>query len=757
MHVGAGAGEAAAKILSELRNDARSDKLIPALVVGSLTGVILVVNSLVLATLVFRGPLAPFMAQGIGMVLFGTFVMCLVLALTSGYRGTLSISLNVTAMMIAVIGAKLVAGMRGVDGQTLFMTMAAVMVITTLASGVCSLILGKYQLASLFRFIPFPVTSGLLAAAGWLMVLAALAMMSGAAITWRTLPRWLEPAMLAKVVPGVGFFVALLLITKLCRRWNGAVVIAAGLVLGTGLYHLVLVLLGVSLDEARAAGVLGMAQQVVWPSFALGDVIWVDWSSVTLHLPHIVTVTLMALVGLLVRVTGLEQGVGVELDLDREFVVAGAAGALAALGGSLPGCHALSESVIAQRHGADTRLTGVIAALIVGGMLFLGIRILALVPLPLLGGLLLLFAVDLLQPWLIDVFKRVTWVDYGIVLLTFAAVIFFGFFIGIGVGVGVTTVFFAIRLSRADLIAAIATGRELRSRRIRSIPERAMLHDQGDLLRVYRLRGHIFFGSAYPVIGRIKQTLQDAPPSACILLDFSMVSGVDVAAVNTFCEFIRSVHAQGAQVVISAASKLFRADLERMLGAEGRDLVHFEADLDRGLEWCEDRIIGAAGRAPEASGRLLERVGDALEQHLDRQALFEELVDQLEPWLEARVYQSGETLSARRDAEGLQLLVTGRVSTYGADGVRLSQHGPGHAIDKEAAFGAPGPPTSARAERPCRTVLLTPVANRLLEQDAPDLSLKLYRYLITASVGEPSGREVALEQHADSILAGAAS
>ena len=585
-------------ILSELRDDVRSHKLIPGVVVGSLTGVMFVVNSLVLATLVFRGPLAPFLAQGAGMVLFGTFVMCLVIALASGYRGTLSGSLNATAMMVATIA--------GADARTLFMTMAAVMIITALLTGLCSLMLGKFRLANLLRFIPFPVTSGFLAGVGWLLALAALAMMSGTTTDGGRLSRMVESATLANVAPGVAFFLALAFITRRCRRWSSVLVIAGGLVLATALYHLGLFVLGVSLDEARAAGVLGMAQRIVWPSFALGDLVWVDWSSVTAHLPHIATVPLMMLVSLLVRVTALEGvGLGVELDLDREFLVAGAAGALASLGGSLPGCHSLSSSLIARKLGADTRLTGIIAALIVGVVLFLGVRVLALVPLPLLGGLLLLFAVDLLKTWLIDVFKCVTWADYSVVLLTFAAVIVFGFLIGVGVGLGVTTVFFAIRLSRADLIAAMATGRELRSRAVRSIPDRAILHDQGNSLRVYRLRGHIFFGSAHPVVRRIKQTLRDAPPPACILLDFGMVSGFDVAAVNTLCDFIRSAHAQATRVVICAASTLFRDGLERMLGAGSRDLVRFEADLDHGLEWCEDRIIGSVGRDPGAFGGLL--------------------------------------------------------------------------------------------------------------------------------------------------------
>lgn len=144
-----------------------------------------------------------------------------------------------------------------------------------------------------------------------------------------------------------------------------------------------------------------------------------------------------------------------------------------------------------------------------------------------------------------------------------------------------------------------------------------------------------------------------------------------------------------------------------------------------------------------------------MERQLDRQASFEDLVDELGPWLEPRAYRSGETLSARGDAEGLQLLVAGRVSAYDADGVRLSQHGPGYPIDREAAFGAPAPPVSTRAERPCRTALLTPVANWLLEQDAPELSLKLYRYLIAAPVDEPWGDAVPA-QRADPLLAGTA-
>ena len=56
------------------------------------------------------------------------------------------------------------------------------------------------------------------------------------------------------------------------------------------------------------------------------------------------------------------------------------------------------------------------------------------------------------------------------------------------------------------------------------------------------------------------------------------------------------------------------------------------------------------GREEHLRRRLLEQVVDDFARHLDRQALFEELLEDLEPWLESREFAAGETLVGFRFA-----------------------------------------------------------------------------------------------------------
>ena len=146
------------------------------------------------------------------------------------------------------------------------------------------------------------------------------------------------------------------------------------------------------------------------------------------------------------------------------------------------------------------------------------------------------------------------------------------------------------------------------------------------------------------------------------------------------------------------------------------------AEAERTLSGAEER----------SHSRLLERVADDLERHLDEQVFFEEMLDQLTPWLESRGYQAGVALAALGEVqEGLQLLVSGRASVHDAEGTRLFQCGPGDVIEPRAAFGAHAAPATTIAQDPCRTMMLTPIGRKLLESDDKELSLKLYGFLIS--------------------------
>ena len=343
----------------------------------------------------------------------------------------------------------------------------------------------------------------------------------------------------------------------------------------------------------------------------------------------------------------------------------------------------------------------------------------------------------MLNSWLLNVRRKLHWTDYCMIVAICVTIAVFGFVEGVAAGMIATLAMFAIRLSRVDAIDEEFTGGERRSNKTRSIPDRAILLDQGETIRAYRLRGYIFFGSAYPLVERLGQSLDRSPRPACVLLDFTAVSGCDFSAVNVLCAFVRTVDASGTRMVITAAPKLLRESLRINLTSEVWTRLRCEPDLDRGLELCEDIVIAEIER--ESSGavgnwrhRLFERVAVDMERHLDEQVVVEEMLDKLEPWLEVREYVVGDALAVRGEfQEGLQLLVSGTATVLDAHGTRLFECVPGDVLEPQAAFGEHPASATATARDPCRTMMLTPIGRKLLESDDKELSLKLYAFLVS--------------------------
>ena len=129
-------------LASELLDDIRSPKLLAALSAGLIAGLGLLVAEVAFGSFIFSGPLSPYFPQGVGLVLFGNFVSCLLIALLSGYRGAIS-GLPAAPMAVMVL---IGAGMD-IEGDALFITTAAALVISAAVAGVCCLIVGQLRLA----------------------------------------------------------------------------------------------------------------------------------------------------------------------------------------------------------------------------------------------------------------------------------------------------------------------------------------------------------------------------------------------------------------------------------------------------------------------------------------------------------------------------------------------------------------------------------------------------------------------------------
>ena len=713
-------------LASELRTDILSAKAVPALSAGLTTGLGLLVAQIAFGSLIFSGLLAPYTSQGVGLVLFGNFAACLVIALAGGYRGAISGLSPALVIVMAQIGATMDA-----EGDALFVTTAGALMIGAVATGLCFLLIGRYRLANLVRFIPYSVAGGFVAGIGGAVCLAAMSLM-GADTDWRAIPALLEPSALWRWGPGAAFGIGLYLAMK---RWRHPLILPVSVVLAVGAYHLILSVHDISGDEARAAGLLlkSTSDGSLWPAFRPTDLAQVDWTAIGIQLPSLLTLALLALTVVIMNIAGLEMAANQDLDWDREFRATGLASVVAGLGGGTAASMIVPASLRSKLFGAATRLTGVVAALVIATALFLGDGMLELVPVPLVGGMLFFAGVGMLDEGLVKSRKRLPWSEYGIILLIVGIITVFGLFEGVGSGMLAALVFFAVRLSRVDPIQSRFTARELRSTKARPVPDRAILLEEGERVLAYRLRGYIFFGSVCPLADHLRKSLSGDSRPTCLMLDFAAVSGFDFSAVTVLARFLQSANTAGVQVVLSAPPGQLRTLLERNLRPSDLASLRIEPDVDRALERCEEIVIQAwnanASLVGERRASLLERAVDDLERHLERQIRFEDLMDELRNWLTPCRYAAGAALAGPgAPGKGLQLLTSGRASAHEAAGRRFRQYGPGDAIWPADPSDEKAP--AVIADKPCETLVLTPDARRWLEMNEERLALKLYRYLL---------------------------
>ena len=712
-------------ILGGLHSKILSSLSLPALSAGITSGLSLLVIEVAFGTFIFSGALAPYSSQGIGLILFGNFAACLLIALAGGYRGTIA---GLSPMLVPVMAT--IAATMNADAQTLFVTTACALIISAVATGICYFLVGRFRLANLLRFIPYPVAVGFVAGIGGIVCLAALSLM-GVNLDWRG-TALIEPTVLWKWFPGVAYGIILY---GAIRRWGNPLILPASVLLAIAAYHLALSALGISGPEARAEGLLlvSTAEGSLWPALWPTDFTHVDWPAIVGQIPNMMMLVLIALICVIVDIAGLEVAVDEDLDWNREFRATGLGSIVAGFGGGTVANIIVSASLRSKIFRATTRMTGVIAACVVGGALLFGDKMLELVPTAFVGGMLVFAGLIMLDQGLVKSRERLPGPEYAIILLIFVVILSFGLIEGVAAGAVATLVFFTMRLSRVNTIASHFTAREHRSNKAHSVPDRAILLTEGDRVQAYQLQGYIFFGSASTLANRLKKALDGPSRPACLMIDFSDVSGFDFSAVSVVARFVQRANAAGVRVVLSGLSEKLRFSLERNIAPSVFAELWLESNADHGLERCEDLIIAAwksdAATMEQQHASLLEHTVDDLERYLERQVRFEDLIETLRPWLTPRNYAAEDVIAGPDvSSEGLQLLLSGRASVYDSQGLRLRQCGPGDVIWPSN----PAADTEATvvAEELCSVMLLTPNARSWIEKHEQGLAIELYRYML---------------------------
>jgi sulfate permease, SulP family len=549
-------------------------------------GFVLALLSITIATscaaIIFTGPMAASFPIGVGLGLLSAAVLGLTGAIRSSIPFAVIGPQPAVAAVLAVMVLSIAASTASPDltARTL-PTIRAAIVLTTVATAVVLLILGRLRLGRVVRFLPFPVVGGLLAATGWLVFKGGLTVLLGWPITVRDADRLLDMGTLARALPGVVFGIALLVFVPRTRH---PLALPALILAGFAAFHVAARSGGLSPAEAADGGwVIGPATGSLlelWDPRTLGEVEWASFS----HLgPAFLTVQAVVIVTLLLNVAGIEVATSWGTDVDRELRAAGAANLLTGLAGGMVGYHAPSPIILNHTIGSRGRIPGIVNALVCAAVLFCGGAVLAYLPRPVLGGLLLFVGAGLMLPWLYHGWSRFSPGDYAIVLGILLVSAVFGFLAGIAFGLVGACALFALRASGSD-------------------PVRAALDMRGGAVHIVVLHGHLFFGNATAVVVRLTRRLRTPNPPRFLLLDLRLVTTLDSSAAISVDRLRRAPECRCVSIGLVAAPGIVD-ELSRggLLAARDPEIRVFD-DLDSGLRWCEDELLRehdatAAGRS----------------------------------------------------------------------------------------------------------------------------------------------------------------
>ncbi|MCA9997334.1 MAG: SLC26A/SulP transporter family protein [Anaerolineales bacterium] len=712
-------GATMAKVADELK----PQRLVPNVVVGGVVGLLELVFAVALSALVFSGKLSGFAAQGLGLALLGTAVSCLCAALFSSLPGTLSLNQDIPATIIAVIAAAIAQALSPqLQGMSLFVTVVAVIALSTITTGIVFFVIGHFSLGNLVRFLPYSVLGGFLAGTGWLLVLGSVGLMTDLPLnSWQQIAVLGQSDMLLRWLPGVLF--AFILMFNV-YRFSHFLVLPGTIVAEIALFYLVARIGGTTLAELQNGGwLLGpFSDANLWPPLIWLHLSQVSWLAIIAQLPNLMLLVVLSTVALLLNVSGLEAATNVDIDLNREMKAAGIGSLGSGLLGGLIGYPAVSLSVLSVKMGGG-RLAGVLVSTICLLALGVGAGTLSLFPKAVAGGVLFFLGLDFLKEWVYDAWKRLPHVEYGIVIFILLTIAVVGFLPGVAIGVVAAIVMFVVAYSRTEVVRHELNGQQMVSRVTRSQVGRQHLRAHGERLYILRLQGFIFFGTAEKLLNQVRERLQQKPVRY-VVLDMARVTGLDSTGMRSLGRLRQVAEAHEAMVIITHATAVIQAQMARGgLAADG--VVRYFRDLDSGLEWCENDLL-ALVQVEEATTLLGQ-----LRLMLPNEPRLADLL----PYLERQSVAAGTYLMHQGDApDDLYFVESGQVTAQleqpGLPPMRLETMGAGRVVGEMGYYLGQVRTASVVAEMDCVVYKLGRDKLRLMEVEAAEVASVLHQLII---------------------------
>ncbi len=347
---------------------------------------------------------------------------------------------------------------------------------------------------------------------------------------------------------------------------------------------------------------------------------YIDFKQVSIRalsatIPTQLALTFFGILHVPLNVPALGISVGEDnVDTDRELIGHGISNLAAGAFFSGPNYITYVNSLLFYRVGGGSRLSGLMLAAGTFIILLAGPGMIGYLPVMIVGALIFVLGIDLVKESLWDTIGRVNRWEYFTIIIIIIVMTLWDFVVGILAGIILACLFFVVQNSRRKTVRAIFDGSIARSTVRRHMTQRKFLDVVGTQTQILKLQGFLFFGTINAVEQLIRRALDIAAwnqkPMRFLIVDFSLVSGVDFSAAEAFTRIQRLLEAKGVVLVFCGVTPDSDIGIAlRNVGMWADQGVRLEvfAHLNSALEWSENEYLRGMYFSNISAGKALSQ------------------------------------------------------------------------------------------------------------------------------------------------------
>lgn len=464
-------------------------------------------------------------------------------------------------------------------------------------AGVIQVLLGVFKMGQYIRLVPYPVVSGFMSGIGCIIIALQLSRLFGhepdgggtiPALT--AIPGAVIDPNLAAVAVGT---VTLMIIFFWPARLGKLIPAPlAALVIGTSMSFLI-----------TGAPILGEIPtgfpEFVVPAFSQDSFAIVLEAAILLAVLGAIDSLLTSLVA--------DNMTRTRHDSDRELIGQGIGNTVAGLFGAIPGAGATMRTVVNIRTGGQTKISGMLHAVLLLAVVVSLAPLASLIPHAVLAGILIKVGYDIIDVGYLKRAHRGPRWDLGLMVLVLGLTVFVDLITAVAAGVVLAALAFVKQL--ADVQLKQIGGKSDNDGVVTTPEERELLVLAGGEVTIFDFGGPLSFGAAADVGHQVRERVKHS--ASAIILDFSRVPFVDVSSALAVETIICDARQAGKIVYETGMSKEVRETLEGLNATHCLPVdTSYQTRIDA-LRAAVDRILEKRGesKTPGSSPPVAEASG----------------------------------------------------------------------------------------------------------------------------------------------------